>query len=187
MKKLTSVAMALALAGLASSAFADENNDAGGLKNQTTVRFTGVVTAPTCSFSNPSQTVNMPDASEENFKDVSVGNAANNVQTKEFHLAINCAEGFSGDRMKMQITGDAKDNILKNTNGSATGVGLKILNGSGTPLALNTELSNQTAGIENAFRNKTNDLPLKAQYVRGDDELSGGTLDTSAVFEIYYK
>jgi len=180
--------MAFALAGFASSAFAgpaSDNSNAGALHSSTTVHFNGLVEPSTCSFQGKSMKVTLPTANVSNFDGVSVASPANGVQNKDFQLHIHCDKGISSDRIGMKISGHAHDNILENTHGTAKGVGLKILNGSGTPLPIGSELDAQT--LENAFINDSNNLDLKAEYVRDSDELSAGKLATDAVFEIYYK
>lgn len=191
MKKLTSMAMAFALAGFASSAFAGtatDNSSATALHSSTTVHFNGLVEPSTCSFQGKSMKVTLPVVTVADFVGLSMmGQPAQNVSDKGFQLHINCADGFDGSRMRMKISGNADHNILENTHGSAKGVGIEILNGSGEILPIGTELDSKVAGISNAFLNKSNNLDLKAQYVRSYGDVTSGKLATDAVFEIYYK
>ena len=190
MKKLTSMAMAFALAGFASSVFAgtaEDNGNAGALHSSTTVHFNGLVEPSTCSFQGKSMKVTLPTANVADFEGLNESQPANNVQNKDFQLHIKCNQGISSDRIGMKITGHAHDDILENTHGTAKGVGLKILNGSGDPLKIGSELTAKTSGLENAFTNPSNNLDLKAEYVRDTGDVSAGKLATDAVFEIYYK
>jgi major type 1 subunit fimbrin (pilin) len=190
MKQLNTMAMAFALAGFASSVFAGtatDNANASALHSSTTVHFNGLVEPATCSFQGKSMKVMLPTASVSNFDGLAFKQPAKNVQNKDFQLHIKCDEGISSDRMAMKISGRTNGNILENTHGTAKGVGLLLLNGSGNELPIGSELNSKTSGLENAFLNSSNTLDLKAEYVRNSGDVTAGTLATDAVFEVYYK
>ena len=188
MKKLTSIAMALALAGFASSVFAGtatDNSNAGALHSSTTVHFNGLVEPATCSFQGKSMKVTLPTAHVSDFDGLQKGQPSSKVQNKDFQLHIKCDEGVSSDRMQLKISGDSEDNILENSHGTAKGVGLRILDGSGDVLPIGVSIA-PAHGLENAFRNASNNLDLKAEYVRGSGDITAGKLAADAVFEIEY-
>lgn len=191
MKKLTSLAMAFALTSVAGSAFAGtstDNSNATALHASTTVHFNGLVEEPTCSFKGKSMKVVLPVVSADAFTGLKEGDAALNIQKKDFDLHIACASQFEPSRVRMKITGQGENDILENTHGTAKGVGLKILSGDGNSvLPIGQELNSTTTGLTNAFLNSDNTLHLSTEYVRASGEVTGGKLATDAVFEIYYK
>jgi len=191
MKKLTSLAMAFALTGVAGSAFAGtstDNANATALHASTTVHFNGLVEEPTCSFKGKSMKVVLPVVSTAAFANLTEGQPALNTQKKDFSLHISCADQFQANRMHMKITGQGENNILENTHGTAKGMGLQIFSGDGnTVLPIGQELNSDTAGLTNAFLNNDNTLQLSTKYVRASGDVTGGKLATDAVFEIYYK
>jgi type 1 fimbria pilin len=169
MKKLNSMAMAFALAGFASSVFAGtatDNSNAGALHSSTTVHFNGLIEPATCSFQGKSMKVTLPTAHIADFNGLKEAETTTKVSNKAFQLHIMCDEGFSSEKMTMTISGEGKNDILQNTHGTAKGIGLMILDGSGNVLPLNKELDSKTAGLTNAFKNFSNNLDLKAEYVR---------------------
>ncbi|MCT2764269.1 fimbrial protein [Enterobacter cloacae] len=191
MKKLTSLAMAFALTGVAGSAFAGtstDNGNATALHASTTFHFNGLVEEPTCSFKGKSMKVALPPVSADAFADLKEGEVAANSQKKDFDLHIACASQFESSRVHMKITGQGENNILENTHGTAKGMGLEIFSGDGNSvLPIGQELNSTTAGLTNAFLNSDNTLHLSTNYVRTSGEVTAGKLATDAVFEIYYK
>lgn len=182
MKKLTSMAMAFALAGFVSSAFA-----AAGSSPSTTVHFSGQVNAPTCSFNNNTMNVELDPVNSSQFKDLPQGTALD-TQAQNFTLHIDCTDTSASSHMRMKISGEGDHSILKNSKGTAHGVGVEIFsNGGNVLLPIGEELSASESGLENAFLNESNNLPLVVKYARYKGDVTGGTLATDAVFEIIYQ
>ncbi|UNC52217.1 fimbrial protein [Enterobacter huaxiensis] len=182
MKKLTSMAMALALAGLASSAFAADKPT-----HSTTVHFTGQVIEPTCSFKSKSLDVSLDSVNSSQFMNLAQGEVLDTA-AKNFTLEIDCVDGNNPSNLRMKINGEGDHNILKNSKGTAQGVGVEIFsNGGNHLLPIGTDLTAKESGLENAFLNKNNNLDLVAKYARYKGDVTGGTLATDAVFEITYQ
>ena len=194
MKKLTSMAMAFALAGFAGSALAGTATDniwAGALHSSMTVHFNGLVEQPTCSFRGKSMKVTLPAISTDSLKNLSQGQTTEQGQ-KDFILWMSCSGKRTSETAHLRSHGDRDNkyrNILKNTHGSAKGAGLEIFNQYDKSLPLDVDLSN-VAGIKNAFESTDeggHSIAFKAKYARADGDLSAGTLATDAVFEISYQ
>lgn len=184
MKKLTSMAMAFALAGFASSVFATA-----GSSPSTTVHFSGQVNEPTCSFNSKSMNVELQPVNGSQFKGLSQGTALD-AEAKNFSLHIDCTDNTAPSHLRMKISGEGDNDILKNSKGTANGVGVKIFSNGGNillPIGQDLSVSDTKYGLNNSFLNKSNDLALVVKYARYKGEVTGGTLATDAVFEITYQ
>lgn len=199
MKKLTSLSMALILAGMATSALAAHNAaDGPSASHQSTdVHFSGMVEEATCSLKGKSLKVTLPPANVEDFNGKVDGDVADTVQPQKFSLKVSCpAGGDNSDKFAMTITSpdaNSATNILGNSNGTAKGVGLKIYSdqaSNGGPLLLGQAMNVDDAayGLKNAFLNNGDDIPLNVKYVKnGSEQVTSGRITTSAIFELTYR
>lgn len=189
MKKLTSLAMAFALTGVAGSAFAGTSTDnsiAGALHSSTTVHFNGLVEPATCSFQGKSVKVTLPTVNVSNFAGLK-HDEPYTPANKDFQLNVKCDEGFTSDRILMKISGNSNNgHILENTNGTAKGIGLAFVTPGGVDLPIGQTVASSVVGLAGA-NGLSNNIKLTAEYVRDSGDVTSGNLVTDAVFELSYK
>jgi type 1 fimbria pilin len=159
-------------------------NDGSGQMSIANLAITATVTTRSCTVTTSSVAVILPTTSAANLDAGSTG-------TTPFNLSLNCSAGT-----KVNVTlSDASD--ISNTSttlelapgSTATGVGLRIFNGS-TPIAYGPDSA--TAGNTNQWLAGTAaggpmNIPLTVQYVRTTDPLTVGTVKGLATFTMSYQ
>ena len=147
------------------------------------VTMTGSLIISASSCKTPDVSVNMGDyvASE-------VTGSRGHTQPVNFDIALNeCPDGINRVTYSLQANTPVIDgeNGLVSLDGAsgAKGVGLRIMDGDGAPLALDK------VHVFDAYDERGGDfkIPLRAAYIRLDDhELGFGTANTSMTFTISY-
>ena len=147
------------------------------------VTMTGSLIISASSCKTPDVSVNMGDyvASE-------VTNSRGHTHPVNFNIALNeCPQGINRVTYSLQANTPVidRESGLVSLDGAsgAKGVGLRIMDGDGAPLALDK------VHVFDAYDEQGGDfkIPLRAAYIRLDDhELGFGTANTSMTFTISY-
>lgn len=148
--------------------------------NVAVINLTVTAKALTCTVTTPSINVNMGKVKASEFTGLLT--AGGDVQ--EFNIGLKCSVNTP---ISVQIDGTNPANkalgilFLTDATNMASGVGLQILDGTGTnPVRLGTAIS---AGIKSG----TVSLPYKARYYQIANSIKPGVANATATFTITYK
>jgi len=179
---LTTMASILVMTSAGSLAYADSDNTA-------VVHFTGKVTAPTCEFTSPNQTVQLDAVQSSDLDKVAMGSAISTGQ-KNFSLNLACEAKAEAGHIAITVDGTADSSqpaVLANSSGSESGTGLELFSeqDQNTPLALNKELP------QNDYLDRLNEgddnIGFIVKYARDRKDVTGGDVSADATFVVSYK
>lgn len=147
----------------------------------------GVLTHATCSVNQSNVSVSLPAADTHNFAS-GIGSTA---WAQSFALSLSCSTGAtvlitltdsvspSNRSTSLQLTADS----------TAKGIGIQLLNSSGTPVAFGADSAapgNANQWAVGASPNGTLQIPLTARYVR-TGTVSAGSVKALATFTMSYQ
>ncbi|MBA7843250.1 fimbrial protein [Klebsiella sp. RHBSTW-00484] len=148
--------------------------------NITSTQFTitGVLEAKTCSFTEATQTINLPDVNTRSLA------TSNGIHGKtEFSLTLNCSGGVSGVSITPSGTavGSGDRTLFINT-ASARNVGLRLLDNSGKVLTPDGQ-----SKVTFSFDESGGKYTFAAGYAgTGTGRVSGGSFQTVVTFSLSY-
>ncbi|WP_114239620.1 fimbrial protein [Dyella sp. C9] len=139
-----------------------------------------VISLPTCTVNSASQnlTVTLPSVSTSAF--TGVGSTAG---TTAFSIGLSCPNG--ANNVSVTLTGtnpsSTANGVLLPTSGGAGGVGVQVLNQSGTAITWGTAISFGKAAAGNVT------LPFFARYYQTTSPVSAGKVSGTATFTMSYQ
>jgi major type 1 subunit fimbrin (pilin) len=150
-----------------------------------TVHFVGTVVNAACAVNanSTNQTVQLGQVRSARL--AAVGNTSNSVG---FNIVLDDCDTTVSSTAAISYTGVtvASNNTAlqldASSAGSASGVGIQILDKSGSPLALN----GTAWSVAQTLVNGTNTLPFQARYITTALPVSPGTADGVATFNVQY-
>ncbi|WP_174510406.1 fimbrial protein [Klebsiella oxytoca] len=172
MKKLSIIAAAIIAGTLSASAFAYDGE----------VKFTGNITDEACTVTNAPATplaVVLGEVAKSSFG----ATAGTTASTTKFTLALtNCPDTVNKARVKFDGAPDATNPALLRLDAAsvATGVGIEILDDTGTPFSVNT------ASKEYPLVTGNNSLNFAARYKSTLDTVTVGSANANTGFTINY-
>lgn len=178
-KVLTGIFLIFTVAGVTTTAAAEGSESV-------TVHFNGTVTQPTCGFTLPEQTVSLDAIKSSDLEKTAVGQATD-IDSKGFQLDMNCSSRAEAEHISIALSAESdvtNSNAIKNT-ASDNGVGLELFTESGTALALNQELPQNT--YLDRLNEGNDNLNYTVKYARLGNQISGGQVAGNAVFVVSYK
>lgn len=169
-------AIALTAIFFSATALADKANDG-------TVHITGTILQNACTVKTNSIEVTLKD------QYASVFTAAGQTQSnKAFTIDLeNCDSTiYKNIQARFEGTEDSYGNtVLANTAGTATGIGVQILDSTDTALAFNDESAWSTQST--LADNQTEiSLPFSSQFIATSNTVTAGSVDATATFYLQY-
>lgn len=175
---LKTLVFTLAAIAAAPSAFADDTTASDG-----TVHITGTIKQNACTVKTSSIDVVLKD------EFASVFTAAGQTQgDKAFTIDLeNCdASVYPNVQARFEGSTDSYgNNVLQNSNGDASGVGVQILDSTNSAMTFNDESAWSTATVIPDGETDVS-LPFTARYIATNSTVSAGSVDTSATFYLQY-
>lgn len=145
------------------------------------------VSSRTCNVSTPNNfTVQLPTVNKAEFKNI----GALNGKTSSFSLDMMCERDLKVNYMFTSLNQNSElGNVINNSTGNnmATGVGIQLFKGgaeSTSVVNLNQKYLQTTTGTTN---NNFVSIPFTAKYYKIKDSMTGGLVNTKAVFTLTYE
>ena len=145
------------------------------------------VSSRTCNVSTPTNfTVQLPTVNKAEFKNI----GALNGKASSFSLDMMCERDLKVNYMFTSLNQNSElENVISNATGNnmATGVGIQLFKGgaeSTSVINLNQKYLHTTTGATN---NNFVSMPFSAKYYKFKDSMTGGLVNTKAVFTLTYE
>ena len=140
-----------------------------------------------CKVTTPTDfTVRLPDVNKSEFKNI----GALHSKAANFSIDMMCERDLKVNYMISSLNQSSElSNVIENSKGDnmATGIGVQIFHGnsdSTSAVTLNQKyLQTTTGGTNNNFVS----LPFSAKYYKIKDNMTGGMVNTKAVFTLTYE
>ncbi|HEY2453860.1 MAG TPA: fimbrial protein [Scandinavium sp.] len=148
--------------------------------------FQVTVPAPTCDVESYDETVNLT-ASEGVSADTTFTGVNSTSQSVPFNINLNCNEGVNVD-IVFSGTANSDNTILQldNTEDSASGIGIQILDSSSHVIPLNLPEDTPYELIKNVPQGAV-PLQFNARYIQTESNVTSGRADATATFKIIYR
>lgn len=155
-----------------------------------TVHFTGLVKEDACTIKTKDITVDLPTVSPTDFG----GNIGSLQGTKHFNIELINCDGSKASKVQARFSGTAdvygSGNVLKNTSGDATGVGLLVTDPGKTGESDGysfTDVDNWTTDVAVPTGTGGNvNMPFEVHYISTSASVVAGTVDATATFYLQY-